>query len=452
MTLDSEVPKEGEVAEVVVGRHKRQLEPDEDYNDEEADTVDDASLQLRRGRKQGRRVSGVFREIKSLTSIGQNALVMTLVLSYMNMKNVMEAGAVCSMWYIIACRILRKQLGNSSFIRFWHANKPTKYLWINWELHFHDELLAGTEQDDLMEGGATCSAPTVIPSIQAILTIVNRAGFDQITHEEAKLPFRQEHVYITSQDTFIALPGADNGEITTFDVSFGMDMAAQSLFIPTSDLFTLKAFSLDILKEEWTEEDIKSKLELFAEDVGPNKKLTTVLLFKYMYNPAILNFIENFSKSNKSIELLGGVVEEVLSNKCGDAYSSQMAAGFSFYAGPGATINVFGVDFSKENAEEILLKMKEQVASSTKGFCFLITQDGRPQIKVDGDDEDDWPEFEDPEPKRESFLQKLRAFIPKIQLLGVQSYTPIDLVNVKNTNVDDSSKNQFCCGLLVLTY
>ncbi|CAL8079707.1 unnamed protein product [Orchesella dallaii] len=403
------------------------VEPDDYYNDEEADTVGDASLQLRRGRKQGRRVSGVFREIKSLTNIGQNALVMTLVLSYMNMKNVMEAGA-----------------------------KPTKYLWINWELHFHDELLAGTEQDDLMEGGATSSAPTVIPSIQAILTIVNRAGFNQITHEEAKLPFRQEHVYVTSQDTFIALPGADNGEITTFDASFGMDMAAQSLFIPTSDLFTLKAFSLDILKEEWTEEDIKSKLELFAEDVGPNKKLTTVVLFKYMNNPAMLNFIENFSKSNKTIELLCGEVEEVASNKCGDAHSSQMAAGFSFYAGPGATINVFGVDFSKENAEEILSKMKEQVDSSTKGFCFLITQDGRPptqQITVDGNDDDtDWSEIKDPEPKRESFLQKLRAFIPKIQLLGVQSYIPLDLVNVKNTNVDDSSKNQFCCGLLILTY
>ncbi|ODM98853.1 hypothetical protein Ocin01_07824 [Orchesella cincta] len=431
---------------------KRQLEHDDNFEEEAADTVDPESLPVSRGRKQARRVSGVFKD--SIISMGaEKAEVMESVLNVLPSKDVMEIGAAGSLSYIIACRVLRKRYGKSTFIRYLHVNGNPRHLWINWELHFHDELLAGTEQDPyepvVVKGKPKVPKP-VIPTIRALLTIGNRAAFSQITDAEAKTPFREDFVYAICQSAYVSFP--NDRVITTFYDKFGLGIAAQSLFIPRSPSFTLKAFGLDVLKEEWTENIIKGKLELHEADLeSSDHKLTAVLLFKYMNNEFVQNFKENFSKSYKDVELLSGCAEEVGSNK---TYFADVASGFSIYTGAGATVSIYGVDFSKESTNDILSKAKEQVESSTMGFCFLVSYDGRPSIKkepTNGDDDGGWEEYDDPEPINK-FLKTIRAFIPKIQVLGIQSAMPLDLINVKNSNVEPASALEFSCGLLVFTY
>lgn len=51
---------------------------------------------------------------------------------------------------------------------------------MNWELHFHEELLGGTEDDEMEADGMPLALP--IPSIQAIISVGNRASYEQFVH------------------------------------------------------------------------------------------------------------------------------------------------------------------------------------------------------------------------------------------------------------------------------
>lgn len=96
---------------------------DADLEQEEAtDLVSFDSLgPTRRGRKQERRVSGFYREIKSLQNIGQNAQVMEQVFSRMTQKDMMMAACASPMWMIVACRVFRRSLGSKPFLRLWKS-------------------------------------------------------------------------------------------------------------------------------------------------------------------------------------------------------------------------------------------------------------------------------------------------------------------------------------------
>jgi len=73
-------------------------------------------------RKQGRRVSGVFREIRSLAMIGNHAETLRSVFSRMSTGELMEIACVSSMWCTTAYKVIRERMNASDpFSRLWYS-------------------------------------------------------------------------------------------------------------------------------------------------------------------------------------------------------------------------------------------------------------------------------------------------------------------------------------------
>lgn len=103
------------------------VEPDEDeLREEDEDQVyfdTETRAPARRGRKECRRISGVYREIRSLRNIGGNVEVMGLVFQYMKLPDVLRVACTSQMWNTLASRRFRMHLGNNaSFVRLWHSD------------------------------------------------------------------------------------------------------------------------------------------------------------------------------------------------------------------------------------------------------------------------------------------------------------------------------------------
>ncbi len=73
---------------------------------------------------------------------------------------------------------------------------------------------------------------------------------DFLCVEDAKLPIRQDFIYMTDNDAIVTLPDFSyTGEI---DPVFGNDLVVQSLFLPKSENFTIKAFALESSRDKWS--------------------------------------------------------------------------------------------------------------------------------------------------------------------------------------------------------
>jgi len=434
---------------------KRRLERDEDLEAEETgDAFDfDGLPTSRRGRKVGRRVSGVYREIRSLQNIGQNADVLKLVFSRMPTEEMLVAGCISPLWLTVAYHVLREQLGNSAFVRFWRSELPKEYLWINWDLHFHDELLGGVDEKMEEDDGKSAKVVDTFPSIQAVISVANRTAYEQFIHEEAKLPFRQDHIFAICQNAVMTTSNLSclGTASNTFSTS---SMLAASLFIPKSEHFTMKGFGLEVSKDVWTADDIQSKVELYQEDIGDNQTLKALLLIKYTDTDGMKGFVEQFTSQYSSVELLAGDAEEIGFNRIG-AMECAVAVGYAFYAGPGATISVYGVDFLKSDSGALLQKMKEQTDTGNSSFCFVFTRDDRRGVEHnDGDEDDDhWSYLVRAEPPVEHVLEEVKKWLPATPMLGVNSSVSVTTKgSSENSNVDEDSSKDFTFGFILVTY
>jgi len=196
-------------------------------------------------------------------------------------------------------------------------------------------------------------------------------------------------------------------------------------------------------------------VQVHEEELGDNQTLKALLLIKYTDTEELKGFVQEFTNLYSSAELLAGDAEEVGCNRLG-AMDHPMAVGFAFYAGRGATVSVYTIDFLKPDAGAMLSNMKAQVDSANHSFAFMFSHDNRAWIEHEDADQNEsmnWTYSSRPESGIDDMLIQVHKWLPRVPLLGVKSLLPVEARNSsENSNVDGDSAKTFTFGFILVSY